>query len=226
MVSEYLIRRFGQKKIYLLGHSWGTLLGSLTIKKYPEYYKAFIAVGQVGDQVRAEKISYDFVLAKAREMNDRRAEKTLKSIGPPPYDNSKEALEKMIIERRYVIDYGGAVKKGNFYREAVKPLIFCKEYTLSDKINYLKGMQFSKKHLWDVVMKTNLFITAPDQQIPVYVLQGVYDYETSYKVAREYFDSLKAPLKKFYTFENSAHSPIFEEPEKFEMILKEILLGQ
>jgi pimeloyl-ACP methyl ester carboxylesterase len=225
-VTEYLIRRFGQNKIYLLGHSWGTLLGSLTIKKYPDYYYAFIAVGQVGDQVRAEKISYDFVLKRARELKDQRAVNTLESIGSPPYKNSKEALDKMIIERKYVISYGGAVKKGNFYREAVKPLLFCKEYTLKDKINYLKGMQFSKKYLWDIVMKTNLFTSVPEQQIPVYILQGVSDYETSYDVAKEYFDSLKAPFKKFYKFENSAHSPIFEEPAKFEMVLKEILSGQ
>ena len=54
-VSEYLIHRFNRKKIYLLGHSWGTMLGSFTVKKFPEYYYAFISVGQVGDQVRSGK---------------------------------------------------------------------------------------------------------------------------------------------------------------------------
>jgi pimeloyl-ACP methyl ester carboxylesterase len=87
-------------------------------------------------------------------------------------------------------------------------------------------MTFSKIHLWDTIMKTNLFKAVPSQQIPVYILQGISDHQTSYVVAKEYFDSLQAPLKKFYTFENSAHSPIFEEPEKFETILKEILLEQ
>jgi pimeloyl-ACP methyl ester carboxylesterase len=75
-------------------------------------------------------------------------------------------------------------------------------------------------------MKTDLFKAVPSQQIPVYILQGRFDYQTSYVIAKEYFDSLKAPVKKFFTFENSAHSPIFEEHEKFERILKEILLEQ
>ena len=66
----------------------------------------------------------------------------------------------------------------------------------------------------------------PSQQIPVYILQGISDHQTSFSVAKEYFDSLKAPLKRFYTFENSAHSPIFEEPDKFRSILKEILSEQ
>lgn len=225
-VSEYLIRRFNCKKIYLLGHSWGTLLGSFTVKKYPEYYNAFIAVGQVGDQQQAEKISYDFVLTRARELKDRKAIRTLEEIGPPPYPDPKVAIEKMIKERKYVIRYGGAIKRGNFYPQAIKPILICSEYSFMDKINYLKGMKFSKDFLWDVIMKSNLFREIPAQQIPIYIMQGTSDYETSYSVAKEYFDILQAPVKKFFTFENSAHSPIFEEPEKFNMILKEILLEQ
>ena len=225
-VSEYLIHKFKREKIYLLGHSWGTMLGSFTINKFPDHYYAFISVGQVGDQERSEKISYDFVLSKAKEIRDRKAIKALEKIGPPPYSDPEEALKKLIVERKYVIRYGGAVKKGNFYPQAIKPMIFCREYSLTDKFNYLKGMEFTKKYLWDTIMKTNLFRTLPSQKIPVYILQGISDYETTYTISKSYFDSLKAPLKRFYTFKNSAHSPIFEEPEKFNIILNEILSEQ
>jgi pimeloyl-ACP methyl ester carboxylesterase len=225
-VSEYLIQRFKCKKIYLLGHSWGTMLGAFTASKYPQYFQAFISIGQVGDQVRAEKISYDFVLARARELNDKKAIRSLESIGPPPYPDPAVALRKLATERKYVIRYGGAVKYGDLYPTAIETLLFCKEYSFADKINYMKGMEFSKRYLWDVIMKTSLFKSIPSQQIPVYILQGTYDYETSYIIAREYFDSLAAPVKKFYTFENSAHSPNFEEPEEFERIIKEILSEQ
>jgi pimeloyl-ACP methyl ester carboxylesterase len=222
-VSEYLIQKFKRKKIYLLGHSWGTMLGAFTANKFPEYYYAFIAVGQVGDQKRAEKISYDFVLSRSREEKDKKAIKKLEKIGPPPYSDPAEAIDKMLAERKYVIRYGGAVKKGNFYPAAVKPILFCKEYTLIEKINYLKGMKFTRKYLWDTIMKTNLFQAIPSQKIPVYIMQGTSDYETSFVIAKEYFDSLQAPVKSFYPFENSAHSPIFEEPKKFNVILQEIL---
>jgi len=225
-VSKYLIHRFNREKIYLLGHSWGSMLGAFTANKFPQYYYAFISVGQVGDQKRSEKISYDFVLSRARELKDRKAIRTLEEIGPPPYSDPKEAIDKMMTQRKYVIRYGGAVKKGNFYPQAIKPIIFCKEYSLSDKIRYLKGMKFSRNYLWDTIMKTNLFKAIPLQQIPVYILQGTSDYETSYAIAKEYFDFLQAPVKKFYSFENSAHSPIFEEPEKFDTILKTILSEQ
>jgi hypothetical protein len=56
-------------------------------------------------------------------------------------------------------------------------------------------------------------------------LEGVYDYTCSYTLAKEYFEQLKAPVKGFYTFEQSAHSPMFEEPEKTQKILREDVLA-
>lgn len=225
-VSKYLIRKFNREKIYLLGHSWGTLLGSFTINKYPDYYYAFISIGQVAQQERSEIISYNFVLSRARELKDRKAIKKIEKIGPPPYSNPDKGLDNMMKERKYVTRYGGAVKNGNFYAEAVKALFNCREYSVRDKINYIKGMKFTLNYFWETVMKSDLFSDIPSQKIPVYIMQGTNDYQTAYSVAKEYFDSLKAPVKQFFPFENSAHSPIFEEPEKFEEILKEILIEQ
>jgi putative lipase involved disintegration of autophagic bodies len=65
---------------------------------------------------------------------------------------------------------------------------------------------------------------APELDIPVYFFEGVYDYTCSYKVAKSYFEVLKAPLKGFYTFEQSAHSPVFEESAKALKILREDVL--
>jgi pimeloyl-ACP methyl ester carboxylesterase len=61
--------------------------------------------------------------------------------------------------------------------------------------------------------------------LPTYFLHGIYDYTCSYTLAKNYFNRLKAPLKGFYTFERSAHSPIFEEPEKARKILREDVLA-
>jgi pimeloyl-ACP methyl ester carboxylesterase len=63
-------------------------------------------------------------------------------------------------------------------------------------------------------------------EVPVYFLEGVYDYTCSFSEARAYFDLLQAPVKGFYTFKESAHSPVFEEPFKARMILvTDVLTG-
>ena len=43
-------------------------------------------------------------------------------------------------------------------------------------------------------------------------------------MAKAYFEKLQAPVKGFYTFDQSAHSPMFEEPEKTQRILREDVL--
>jgi len=62
--------------------------------------------------------------------------------------------------------------------------------------------------------------------VPVYFLHGVHDYTCTYAEASSYFDRLTAPLKGFYSFTESAHSPMFEEPDKVMAILREdVLIG-
>ena len=78
--------------------------------------------------------------------------------------------------------------------------------------------------LWNEMLSTDLATQVPSLDIPVYFFHGIYDYTVSYTLAKEYFENLKAPVKGFYTFEQSAHSPLFEEPEKMNVILKEDVL--
>ena len=65
----------------------------------------------------------------------------------------------------------------------------------------------------------------PEVGVPVVFLHGVHDYTCTYAEASTYFDSLTAPLKGFYTFSQSAHSPMFEEPDKVMAILREDVLN-
>jgi pimeloyl-ACP methyl ester carboxylesterase len=74
------------------------------------------------------------------------------------------------------------------------------------------------------MLRTNLATVVPTLRMPVYFFHGRHDYTCSYDLARDYFRKLDAPLKGFYTFQHSAHSPILEEPEKARRILREDVL--
>ena len=222
-VTEYLTDRFEKEKIYLMGHSWGTLLGSHVVHRYPELYHAYFGIGQVGNQLESEKISYDFALSEAKKRGDAKAIKQLEKIGRPPYGSADEWLHSIMVERKYVAKYGGAMKEGNFMKEAVTAILNCREYRLMDKINYMKANNNTMKSMWEIVIEADLSKDVPSQEIPVYIFQGRFDYQTSYDMAKQYFDSLEAPVKEFFTFENSAHSPNFEETARFEEILSVLL---
>lgn len=61
--------------------------------------------------------------------------------------------------------------------------------------------------MFSKVIEDALFETFTRFEIPIYIIQGEYDYQVSYQLAKAYLDSIDAPQKEFFTFEESAHSP-------------------
>ena len=103
-----------------------------------------------------------------------------------------------------------------------------REYTVGEKVNLWRGKIFSRSRsfsLWDKMQIADLSQQVTKLDVPVYFLHGVYDYTCAYPLARDYFVKLNAPVKGFYTFDESAHSPMFEEPEKVQKILLEDVLA-
>ena len=104
------------------------------------------------------------------------------------------------------------------------PSLRCKAYTWQEKINIWKGKGLSAQ--FPVVKDSthfNAFSEVSSLQIPIYFFAGKYDYTCSYDLQYEYYEQINAPIKEFYAFNNSAHSPIFEEPEAASKLVEEIL---
>jgi pimeloyl-ACP methyl ester carboxylesterase len=227
-LSEYLAERFDKEKIHVMGHSWGSFLGILTAYQNPELFHAYFGIGQVADQYWGEKVSFEWVKEQARKHNDKRAIKTLESLSFPDSLAGSDAWKGFLMtERKYVMRYGGGVtREMRGMGPLVKMLLTTREYTFSDKMNFMKGTMFSLEHLWMDVINTNLFHHIDSMQVPVYIFQGVYDYQTPYVVARDFYEQLNAPQKTFFSFENSAHSPVFEDVERFNGLIKKIVNEQ
>ncbi|MCL2442486.1 MAG: alpha/beta hydrolase [Treponema sp.] len=221
-ITEYLKNRFNQEKIYLMGHSWGSILGIKTIEKYPENYLAYIGIGQVTNQLESEILAYDYMLQYAIDINDKSAIKKLNKFDRNASDFP--AMEYINNVRTPLMNkYGIGMKHENFSMAGmIKDFFFFKGYTLSEKIKYVQGMMFSLTHLWDNVASVNLFESSISFQVPVYIIHGKYDYQVSYTLAKEYLEIIEAPEKAFFSFDKSAHSPNIEEPEKFVQTVRNI----
>ena len=79
--------------------------------------------------------------------------------------------------------------------------------------------------LWDEMLAIDLADRVTELALPAYFFHGIYDYTVNYQLAKDYVERLKAPLKGFYTFERSAHSPVLEEPRKARRITHEDVLA-
>jgi len=222
-LSEMLAKRFEKEKIYVMGHSWGSLLGILTAHRHPELFHAYVGVGQVCHQYKGEQISFEWVKEQANKHNDADAIEALAAMNfPDSLANSDVWLDFLSVERNYVMQFGGGVThEMRKVWPIIKMILNAKEYTFREKMNYMPASMFSIKQLWTDVIKNNLFHEIDSMQVPVYIFQGAHDYQTPTSLAKEFYDQLKAPKKEFFTFQNSAHSPMMEEVERFNLLVKE-----
>lgn len=113
-----------------------------------------------------------------------------------------------------------SVKTGIFW-----PILNCRAYTISEKANIWRGKKVLRKCMWDKISKIDLTNVVSKLEIPVYFFSGAYDYTVSKMLTADYLDRLQASTKGFYCFEESAHSPQFEEPERFLRIMIEDVLN-
>jgi pimeloyl-ACP methyl ester carboxylesterase len=106
------------------------------------------------------------------------------------------------------------------------PSMKCREYTVSEKVNMWVGKSRAGISIvWTNILATDLSEKVTELSIPVYFFEGAYDYTCSSAEAKSYFEKLKAQVKGFYIFEKSAHSPLFEEPDKMLKIIREDVLS-
>lgn len=223
-VTNYLRKRFRKDKIYLMGHSGGTFIGIQVASKMPELYYAYIAVAQMSFQLESEILAQDFMLMKYSESGNRKMVRKLKEakiingIIPDAYYSLRDpAMHRLGIGTTRDMN---SVISGIFI-----PSLLCRDYTLTEKINLWIGKSRSGiSSLWKEMVATDLTTKKTELDIPVYFVHGLHDYTVSYALAKEYFEKLKAPVKGFYTFEQSAHSPIFEEPARMKKIMQQDIL--
>jgi pimeloyl-ACP methyl ester carboxylesterase len=221
-VTNYLRRRFGQEKIYLMGHSGGTFIGIQTAARAPELYHAYLGVAQMSYQLKSEKLAYDYMLKQFREKGNRKMVRKLEAAPVTMTEGTSDAYLKVRDKAMHSLGIGTIREMHSVITGIFLPSLLCREYTLREKLNMWLGKSRSGVSiLWDTMMVTDLGKQVTGLDLPVYFFEGIYDYTCSYTEAKAYFEELKAPLKGLYTFEHSAHSPLFEEPEKMLRIMQE-----
>ena len=225
-VTNYLRHRFGKEKIYLMGHSGGTFIGIQAAARAPELYYAYIGVAQMSNQLKSEKLAYEYMLEQFKKNGNKEMVRKLEAAPVTMTGGTPDAYLALRDPAMHSLGIGTMHDMDSVLTGIFIPSLQSRDYTLSEKVNTWRGKANSGvAPLWDDILSTDLSKEVTELSIPVYFFEGIYDYTCSYTLAKEYFDQLKAPIKGFYTFEQSAHSPLFEEPEKMGHILQEDVLA-
>jgi pimeloyl-ACP methyl ester carboxylesterase len=225
-VTNYLRRRFNREKIYLMGHSGGTFIGIQAAARAPELYYAYIGVAQMSNQLESERLAYKYMLQRFKDdgnttMARRLAEAPVGDTVPLP-----DPYLKVRDVAMHELGVGTTHDMKSIVTGLLLASVLHREYTLGEKLGMWRGKVFSGNRLWNTQLSTDLTKKVTRLEIPVYFFHGVYDYTVSYPLAKSYYERLEAPVKGFYTFKHSAHSPLFEEPARMrEIVRADVLTG-
>ena len=213
-LSRALKRRFGARKIYLAGYSWGSLIAVRAVARAPDLFAAYIGISQVVNIPEAERSLYSGALAEARRRRLDVAISGLERIGPPPWKTSADKK----LAKHWWNEFEGPVP--NKMTPARFTALACTSpvYTPLDLVKTSLGAKISYNRLEGDIYAANLF-----REVSVWFLIGRHDTVVSSVIVERYFRTLHAPLgKRLIWFEKSGHAPHLEEPEKYRAIMQDV----
>ena len=224
-LTNYLSERFGQEKIYLVGESWGNLLGVWMVQRHPEQYHALVGVAQMVAFLETDTYDYELAVQIAEERGDAGTLEGLHEQGPPPYYGDGVALKVA----RYIMYLSSYMMQnpaitGPGYDTFGD--IGAVEYGLADKVNYVRGLLRTMEALWPQLWEVDLRSEAPQLAVPIYFLEGRHDVNAPPALAEDYLMTLEAPHKELIWFEHSGHSPWVDEAPKMVDVMVNTVLAQ
>jgi pimeloyl-ACP methyl ester carboxylesterase len=215
-LSEQLRARFG--RVYLLGHSWGSVIGALAVQRRPELFAAYVGLGQVVAGQRNEELSYRFVVEEAERRGDAEALAQLARIHPP-YPTQNE----LGMQRRILMRYRGSIYAVERAREALPAALFAREYTLATRLSFFDCFERSLERLWGGLDAFDATVQIPRLGVPVYFLTGRRDWNTPGALVEEWAAKLEAPHVEIVWLDGVGHMAPLEAPEAFQRALIEKL---
>ncbi|CAI8713368.1 alpha/beta fold hydrolase [Bacillus velezensis] len=211
-LTERLCKQFSRQKIYIAGYSWGSVLALHVLQERPDLYYAYIGISQVVNIQKEETEAYRLMMEWSRRRKHFLLEKTLSFIGAPPWEKQlQRTLFLLCIEMRgggFTHHPIGALKAGG-------RMLFGEPYGVRGSFLAARGQMFSLKHLWEDLIFFNAGESVSSIIIPCCFMSGRYDLTVPGTTSYEYYQKVDAPYKEWHWFENSAHSPHLEEPDRF-----------
>lgn len=205
-----LRERYGKRKVILLGHSWGTVLGVKAALARPQWVHAYVGIGQIIDFRANERIGHALALADARREGNARAIAELEAIAPYPGD-APLTVGRIDLQRKWTIHYGGLAAyrhDADFYFAAAR---LSPDYDRGDVAAFNHGGALTIPRMLPQLMQVDLR-DVRRMEVPVVLFQGRHDYTTPTEPSERWLAALDAPHKQAVWFEHSAHLAPVEEP--------------
>ncbi|MGR2792506.1 alpha/beta fold hydrolase [Bacillus subtilis] len=211
-VTQWLLAHFSKSKLYLAGHSWGSILALHVLQQCPDLFYAYYGISQVVNPHDEESTAYQHI----REISESKKASLLsfltRFIGAPPW---KQDIQHLIYRFCVELSRGGFTRRHRQSLAVIFQMLTGNEYGVRNMHSFFNGLRFSKKHLTGELYRFNAFTSVPSIKVPCVFISGKHDLIVPAEISKQYYHKLEAPEKRWFQFENSAHTPHIEEPSLF-----------
>ena len=216
----YLKKVYQKEKIGILGHSWGSVLGSMFALEHPEHTLCYIGCGQVVDLMENERVGYLKLKNAIEKSGNKKDQKRLLKIGEYPVDYfDMQVYKKMGMVRKLQGKYNLAM---SFDKSMIRIFMKSPIMGLRDILPFLTGIMVNMQVMSDL-MSFDLRQKGVAYQVPVYYVLGENDQQTPVELGKKYFDEIKAPVKKMYLIKNAGHCPMLDNTVDYRNAIFEIV---
>jgi pimeloyl-ACP methyl ester carboxylesterase len=208
---DLLTRTYGKKKIFLVAHSFGSVLGVRIAQHRPDALYAYIGIGQVVNAVQNETVGYQETLAQAEAVGNHTAVDELKAIAPyPGPDGSAITLPKIAIERKWDVALGG-MRYGRTTDPETAIRSLSPHYSDDDVKSAELGEGASAAILLPQLISVN-FDNISTFKCPVFFFAGMADRTTPESLVETFYNRIHAPKKKLFKIDRASHDVVFDAP--------------
>jgi pimeloyl-ACP methyl ester carboxylesterase len=205
-LTEYLLKRLGKQKIFLLGSSWGSVPGIKMAAKRPDLFAAYVGHAQIVNPTVDFVETYKKMISKADEAKDSISLEVLKSIGAPPYAAARNAGKLLRIIKKYEqlaskpAPAEWFVIAGPFSNEKD-----AQHRGDGDDYSFVNYVGDDRLQVAPMTSTINFIRDHLRFEIPVYFVQGEEDILTPQEVTHDYFNKLAAPKKEYILVADAGH---------------------
>lgn len=216
-LSKFLHNEYKKVQLYLIGHSWGSILGIKMVQAEPSLFVALISESQLVNMVESEQRSLAIAMTLANEQGNKKAYRQLESLMNFDF-NRENPLKYMDIQRSWLAKLGGLY----YSTRKINPnmlflaVLMSPDYKIADVFKLKRGLIYSVEKMWKEIMTVDLLSDDKKFDLPLFFLYGTADSISSPELIRDYYDMIEAPKKDLIEFHKSGHSPHIDEWDLFE----------
>ena len=214
-VVAFLKEKFNKDKIFLLGHSFGGILGNMYLLKHEDNIEKFVSAGGAFSTISIDENGYNTVLQLAKKTNNQRAIERLKSLGPPPHETFQEGM----VWRMLGMSILGGMNEGILKNLQMSKVISVTGIARIEPEWQRKSMAIGNA-MWSELNTIDIEEEVKKISIPILIIAGAKDMFAPFKLMKKGYENYGGE-KEYCILEKSNHMMFIDEPDLFVSKVKE-----